>query len=260
MKKYGLLAVILAFFVLAAGSAIAKDWKKVRVGTEGAYPPFNYVQPDGTLAGFDVDIAKALGEAMGAEVVLVAQDWDGMIPALMARKYDAIIASMSITEERKKKVNFTNKYYQTPAKFVCKKGAFTSFSKEAVKGKRIGVQRATIHDRYLTDNYGDAVEIKRYGSLDEAYLDLTAGRVDLLLADSMALYGGFLEKPEGKDYQFFGPDLTDPKWFGEGTGIAIRKQDKELVEKFNKAIDTIRANGTYKKIQDKYFDFDVYGE
>jgi arginine/ornithine transport system substrate-binding protein len=244
----------LAAFLLAAGTAMAKDWKKVRIGVEGAYPPFSYVTPEGELAGFDIDIAKALGEAMGAEVELVAQDWDGIIPALLAKKYDAIIASMSITEERKKKVAFSNKYYNTPAKFICKKGAMTEFSKENIKGKKVGVQRATIHDRYLTDNYGSDVEIKRYGSQDEAYLDLTAGRVDMLLADSIALSDGFLKKPEAAD------DLSDPKWFGEGAGIAIRKQDTDLVEKFNAAIEKIRSDGTYKKIQDKYFDFNVYGD
>ena len=245
---------------LAAGSVWAKDWNKVRIGVEGAYPPFSYTTPSGDLAGFDIDIAKALGEAMGAEVTLIAQDWDGIIPALLAKKYDAIIASMSITEERKKKVAFTNKYYQTPAKFVSKKGDIDQFSREAIKGKKVGVQRATIHDRYLTDNYGKDVEVKRYGTQDEAYLDLTAGRVDMLLADSVALSDGFLKKPEGADYQFVGPDLADPKWFGAGAGIAIRKGDTELVEKFNKAIEQIRSDGTYKTLQAKYFDFNVYGE
>jgi len=245
----------------AVKPAIAPSkWTKVRIGVEGAYPPFSYVTPDGELAGFDIDIAKALGAAMGAEVELVAQDWDGIIPALLAKKYDAIIASMSITEERKKKVAFAGKYYQTPAKFVCKKGSMTEFSKENIKGKKVGVQRATIHDNYLTDNYGEDVEVVRYGTQDEAYLDLVAGRVDLLLADSVALSDGFLKKPEGQDFQFIGPDLTDKKWFGDGAGIAIRKEDQDLVEKFNQAIDKIRADGTYKKIQDKYFDFNVFGE
>ena len=102
--------------------------------------------------------------------------------------------------------------------------------------------------------------IKRYGTQDEAYLDLTAGRVDMLLADSVALSDGFLKKPEGQGYQFIGPDLTDPRWFGDGAGIAVRKQDKDLVQKLNAAIDQIRSDGTYKKIQDKYFDFNVYGD
>ncbi len=259
MKKF-LRYITLITLVMTTGSAWAGDWQKVRIGVEGAYPPFSYVEPNGELAGFDIDIAKALGEAMGAEVTLVAQDWDGIIPALLAKKYDAIIASMSVTEERKKKVAFSNKYYQTPAKFIGKKGSMPTFSKEAVKGKNIGVQRATIHDRYLTDNYGSDVDIKRYGTQDEAYLDLAAGRVDMLLADSVALSDGFLKKPEGADYEFIGPDLTDPQWFGDGAGIAIRKEDTDLVEKFNMAIDKIRSDGTYKKIQDKYFDFNVYGE
>ena len=259
MRKLIIVLTALAL-VFAAGSIQAKDWKKVRIGVEGAYPPFSYVTPEGKLAGFDIDIAHALGKAMGAEVKLVAQDWDGIIPALLARKYDAIIASMSITEERKKKVAFTNKYYQTPAKFVCKRGSMSEFSRAAIKGKNVGVQRATTHDRFLTDNYGKDVKIKRYGTQDEAYLDLTAGRVDLLLADSVAISDGFLKKPEGKDYQFIGPDLTDREWFGDGAGIAIRKGDTDLVNKFNAAIDKIRSDGTYKKIQDKYFDFNVYGE
>lgn len=259
MKR--ILAVVsMCMFLAASGSALAKDWTKVRVGVEGAYPPFSFVQPDGELAGFDIDIAKALGKAMGVELTLVAQDWDGIIPGLLARKYDAIIASMSVTEERLKKVAFSNKYYQTPAKFIVKKGKIETFSREAIKGKSVGVQRATIHDKYLTDNYGNDVNVKRYGTQDEAYLDLAAGRVDLLLADSVALSDGFLKKEEGKDYMFIGPDLNDPKWFGNGSGIAIRKEDKELVQLFNKAIDSIRADGTYKAIQDKYFDFNVYGE
>jgi len=258
MKKL-LVLVSLCVCFAAAGSALAKDWKKVRIGVEGAYPPFSYVEPSGELAGFDIDIAKALGKAMGAEITLVAQDWDGIIPALLAKKYDAIIASMSITEERKKKVAFSNKYYNTPAKFVCKKGSIDSFSREAIKGKSVGVQRATIHDKYLTDNYGKDVKVKRYGTQDEAYLDIVAGRIDMLLADSIALSDGFLKKEEGKDYQFIGPDLSDPKWFGNGAGIAIRKEDKDLAALFNKAIDAIRADGTYKAIQDKYFDFNVYG-
>lgn len=238
----------------------AKEWKKVRVAVEGAYPPFSYVQPDGRIEGFDIDIARALGKAMGVEIVLVQQDWDGMIPGLLARKYDAIVASMSITEERRKKVLFTDKYYQTPVKFIAKKGAYPNFSDADLKGKTVGVQRETIHDKYLTAKYGKDVTIKRYGNLDEAYLDIAAGRLDFIIADSAALYTGFLTKDSGKEYEFVGPDMLEEKWFGEGVGIEVRKKNPELAEMFNKAIKTIRANGEYKKIQDKYFNFNVYGE
>jgi lysine-arginine-ornithine-binding protein len=189
----------------------------------------------------------------------VKQEWDGMIPALLARKFDAIAASMSITAERKKKVAFSDKYYQTPAKFVEKKGADIAIAPEGLKGKRIGVQRETIHDRYATDNYGKIATIVRYGTQDEANLDMQAGRLDLLLADSVALEDGFLKTPAGKDFEFVGPNLTNPKWFGEGVGIAMRKQDNDLREQFNKAIAAIRKDGTYDKIAAKYFTFDVYG-
>ena len=263
MKKVWILLIVLTM-VMTVGTVQAKDWKVVRIGVEGAYPPFSYVTPDGKLEGFDIDIARALVAAMGAEVKLIPQDWDGIIPALLARKYDAIIASMSITEERKKKVAFSDKYYNTPGKFVCKKGAMKDFTRaevaEATKGKSIAVQRATIHDRFVTEQGGPGVKVKRYGTQDDAYLDLVAGRVDMLLADSVAIDDGFLKKPEGQDFQFIGPDLSEVKYFGEGAGIAIRKQDTDLVEMFNKAIIKIRQDGTYKKIQDKYFDFNVYGE
>jgi arginine/ornithine transport system substrate-binding protein len=251
--------VVTAALALAGAAADAKEWKKVRIGVEGAYPPFSEVTPQGELKGFDIDIAHALCDQMQVECELVQQDWDGIIPALLARKYDAIIASMSITEERKQSVDFTKKYYQTPARFVARKGAGFEITKEGLEGKKVGVQRATIHDNYLTDNYGDAVEIVRYATQDEANLDMVAGRVDLLLADSIALSEGFLKTDQGKDFEFVGPELRDARWFGEGAGIALRKQDGDLREMFNAAIDGIRASGKYDEIARKYFDFDVYG-
>lgn len=258
MKKF-MIALITAGFMLVGVQAGAKEWKEVRIGVEGAYPPFSLVDKDGKLQGFDIDITYALCDAMRVKCTLVKQDFDGLIPSLLAKKIDAIIASMSITEERKQKVDFTRKYYNSPAKFVRKKGSGMEITKAGLKGKTVGVQQSTVHDTYLTDNYGDVVSIKRYGTLDDAYLDLAAGRLDLLLADSVAVKDGLLDKPAGKDFEFVGPNLADPKWFGEGIGIAVRKQDTELREKFNKAIDAIRADGTYKKIQDKYFNFDIYG-
>ena len=250
---------VAAGLVALVGAAEAKDWTKVRIGVEGAYPPFSSVSPAGELQGFDIDIAKALCEQMQVQCTLVQQDFDGIIPALLAKKYDAIVASMSITEERKQKVDFTKKYYQTPARFVAQKGTITEISKTSLAGKKVGVQRATIHDSFLTDNFGDTVTIVRYGTQDEANLDLIAGRIDLILADSVALDESLLKSPDGTKFEFVGPPYTDPKWFGEGAGIAIRKSDPDLKEKLNAAIDAIRANGTWDKIEKKYFSFDVYG-
>ena len=256
MKKIGLLIAVLAF---SFGSAQAKQWKQIRIGVEGAYPPFSQTEADGSVTGFDIDIANALCEQMNAKCTMVKQDWDGIIPALLARKYDAIIATMDITAVRKNKVAFTNKYQQIPARFVALKGTEFHANESFMKGKKVGTQRATSMDLYISDNYPSA-EIKRYGTFDEAYLDLKSGRLDYVLADSAAVTGGLLEKAGGDKFAFVGPKLTNPKWFGEGAGIAIRKQDKDLVEQFNAAIVGIRANGVYKKIQDKYFSFDIYGD
>lgn len=260
---------------LVAGSASA-DMKKVRIGTEGAYPPFNFIDSDGKLQGFDVDIANALCAAAKLDCEFVVQDWDGIIPGLLAKKFDAIIASMSITEERKQKVDFTEKYYNTPAKFVQREGAGfkiildsgvenvldvtkVKLDKAGMKGKSVGVQRATIHENFLQDNFGNVIEIRSYATQDEANADLVAGRVDLVMADSVALDEGFLKTDAGKGFAFTGPGFNDPKWFGDGAGIAIRKGEDELRNALNKAIKQIRADGTYKKINGKYFDFDVYG-
>ena len=254
------LALALAL-ILAAGTAAAQapDWKKIRIGVEGAYPPFSEVGTDGKLKGFDIDIAMALCAEMQAECSLVQQEWDGIIPALQSRKFDAIVASMAITEERLKVVNFTNKYYNTPSRLVAKTGTTLQPTPEGLKGKRIGVQRSTIQDRFVTATFTGS-EIVRYAKADEVYLDLAAGRVDVVFSDTLAVDGGFLKKPQGKGFAFFGPAFDDPKFFGTGSGIAVRKADTALQQKFNAAIAAIRANGTYKKLNDKYFDFDVYGK
>lgn len=249
--------VILAL-VLCLGfatAAMAKD--KVRIGTEGAYPPFNNVDKDGQLVGFDIDIAKALMAKMGDDYVFVVQDWDGLIPALMAKKFDCIIASMSINKERKKKVDFTNKYYQTPVMFVAPKGVDYKFTADGLKGKVVGVQGATIHEAFLHDTFKD-VDVKPYKTLDEACADMVTGRVDLVIGDSVA-FVPFLKSPEGQAYALTGPKYTDPKYFGDGIGIAVRKGDTKLLNALNKAIKEIQADGTYQKINAKYFDFDISG-
>jgi lysine-arginine-ornithine-binding protein len=261
MKKWGvvfLVAVQMFCWVVNASAADVKN--RLRIGTEGAYPPFNLVNKSGQVQGFDIDIAKALGKEMGMECEFKVLDWDGLIPGLLAKKFDVIIASMSITDERKQKVDFSNKYYQTPARFAAKKGAGITVSKEGLKGKIIGVQRATIHENFVRDMFGDAVKIKAYATQDEADRDLVTGRVDLVFADATVLLGGFIRTNAGKGFEFVGPGYVDRKWFGDGVGIAVRKGDNELRQKLNKAIDAIRANGVYQKINAKYFDFDVYGK
>ncbi|OLQ94242.1 nickel transporter [Vibrio ponticus] len=255
MKKWLVVAALAATTV--TGMAQAKDWKTVRFGIEGAYPPFSWTEADGSLKGFDVDMANALCKEMDVKCKIVPQDWDGIIPSLLARKYDAIIAAMSITEERKKKVDFTGKYALIPNKFIAKKDAGLDFAN--LDGVKIGVQRATTHDKYLTDNY-DKVEIVRYGSFDEAYLDLANGRIAAVLGDASALEEGVLNAKGGDGYEFVGPSLTDPQWFGEGFGIAVRKQDKDLTKKLDEAILSLREKGIYQEIAAKYFNYDVYGQ
>ncbi|MGL4380612.1 MAG: ABC transporter substrate-binding protein [Vibrio sp.] len=257
MKKW-LVATVFAA-VAFSGVIQAKPWTTLRFGIEGAYPPFSWTAADGSLQGFDVDIAHALCAEMQVECQIVAQDWDGIIPALLARKYDAIIAAMSITEDRKSKVDFTSKYAQIPNRFMAKKGTNLSFSPQGLKGVRIGVQRATTHDKYLTDNYGDVAEIVRYGASEQAYRDLASGRIVALLGDASVLEA-VLHKVAGDGYEFVGPVLTDARWFGEGFGIAVRKQDKDLTQQLNAAIKALRDKGIYQQIQAKYFTYDIYGE
>lgn len=256
-KNLSIMSLLLSFLLLISTSVFAKD--TVRIGVEGAYPPFSKTTKDGTLEGFDIDIAKALCKKMNVECKLIKQDWDGIIPALLARKYDAIIASMSMTDERKKKVAFSNRYYQSPARFITKKGSKIKISKDGLKGKSVAVQRGTVSDKFITGEFGENIDIKRYGTQEEAYLDLNAGRVDLVFADAFVLLE-YINSDKGKDYEFIGESYSDPKYFGEGIGIALRQKDTELKEKFNKAIAGIREDGTYDEIRKKYFDFDIFGK
>jgi len=248
----------LLFSALASSPLSAQEVRKIKIGVEGGYPPFSQVGTDGKLIGFDIDIANALCEQMKAQCTMVQQEFDGLIPSLQARKIDAVIASMSITEERQKVVDFTDKYYRTPARFVAKKNSGLTVTAAGLKGKRVGVQRTTTHDRFATDTFKES-EIVRYAKQDDVFLDLAAGRLDGALLDWIAASEGFLKSPTGKDFSFQGPIFIDFKYFGVGAGIAVRKGETALRNDFNAAIKAIRANGTYKKIQDKYFDFDVFG-
>jgi arginine/ornithine transport system substrate-binding protein len=251
--------LILALPMAASLPAHAADAPVLKVGIEGAYPPFSSVGPDGQLKGFDVDIALAVCAQMKAQCKLVQQDFDGMIPSLKAKKLDLLVASMSITPERLKVVDFSDKYYSTPNRIIAKAGAPFDGTAGSFKGKRVGVQRSTINDRYATAKFTGAT-IVRYAKQDDVYLDLASGRVDATLVDAVAGDVGFLQTPSGKGYGFVGPDYGDPEFFGKGVGIALRKGEGDLKGRLNAAIAAIRSNGVYKTIQDKYFKFDVYGQ
>lgn len=258
MKKLMLLGA-LALSVLA--QPVFADEKPLKIGIEAAYPPFASKAPDGSIVGFDYDIGNALCEEMKTKCTWVEQEFDGLIPALKVRKIDAILSSMSITEERKQSVDFTNKYYNSPARLVMKDGTVVSDALTELKGKNIGVQRGSIHERFAKEVLAPlGAEIKPYSSQNEIYLDISAGRLDGTLADATLLQDGFLKTDSGKGYAFVGPSFSDAKYFGDGIGIAVRKGDAANLKRINDAIAAIRANGKYKAIQDKYFDFDIYGK
>ena len=240
----------LAVTTLASTAAMAGD--KIRIATEGAWAPFNYVDEKGNLAGFDVDIANALCAEMKADCTVVAQDWDGMIPALKVRKFDAIVASMSITEERLKQVDFTNHYYSGGLRFMGAKGKGLETTKAGLKGKVIGAQRSTFGGQYLEDNLGDVVKVKLYDTQEAVYLDLIAGRLDGAISDELPTYD-WLKSDQGKSFEYKGEAFAK----NDKIGIAIRKNDA-LKEKFNKALQAIIDNGTYEKINAKYFPFSIY--
>ncbi len=253
MKK--LIGLLCIGFLLFAGTTCFAGGK-IKIATEGAYPPFNYLDPNGELKGFEVDLANALCKAMDRECEIVIQDWDGMIPGLIAKKYDAIMASMSITEERKKAVDFSKSYYDEFGMFVVKKDSNIKISAKGLKGKKIGVQRATIWANYLKAVYGDSVAIKYYDTVENHNLDLKAGRVDAVLVSYFSV-NDWIKTPDGSDCKMIGDPIRDPKFVGEGVGVAIRKGDKALLEDFNKAIDQI-TTPVHKKIALRYFDINIY--
>ncbi|HEU0222298.1 MAG TPA: ABC transporter substrate-binding protein [Paracoccaceae bacterium] len=247
---------IAALFALGAAAADAQE--RLRLGTEGAYPPFNFFDASGKVTGFDVEIGLALCAKMGAECEIVAQDWDGIIPGLLAKKYDFIIASMFITEERMRQVSFTDPYYRAAMTHVApKESGLTEFTNEALSGKVIGAQSGTTQAEFVQAMYPDA-DVRLYPTQDEVNLDLASGRLDLQVGDMLPLLEWVNKTEDGACCELVGEPITDPKFVGEGVGIAVRQEDNELREKLNQALAEIREDGTYKAINDKYFPIDVY--
>jgi octopine/nopaline transport system substrate-binding protein len=267
-----------ALIVGLASTAMAKDWTSVRIATEGAYPPWNSTDSSGQLIGFEVDLAQDLCKRMAVECEIVAQDWEGIIPSLTAGKYDVIMAGMSITDERKEVINFTDSYAGTPAYFaVLKNSDLADYQsgmdkanldevgsdvrteidalKAALDGKAVGVQVATTHANFVDQYLGDAVDMRSYDTQENLDLDLQAGRIDAALA-SASYWQPLLQTDKGADFVLIGPGF-DGGPFGKGVGAGIRQEDTDLVTMFNEAIAGAKADGTINRLAQQWFGFDV---
>ncbi|MBD9373928.1 transporter substrate-binding domain-containing protein [Rhizobium sp. ARZ01] len=258
--KTALKTIALAAVIGLAGiTGAAAAELKVGVAAE-PYPPFTAPDASGKWEGWEVDFMNAVCAEAKLECVLTPVAWDGIIPALTSGKIDMIISSMSITAERQKTIDFSDKYYNTPTGVIGPKGVAFEATPESLAGKTIGVQVATIHQAYANHYFGATSTLKEYQTQDEANNDLAAGRLDAVQADSIAL-SDFLKTDQGKDCcDLKGLVKDDPAILGAGVGVGLRKGETELKDKLNAAIKAIRANGTYDTITKKYFDFDVYGD
>lgn len=260
----------------AAASAQAKDWKTVTVVTEGAYEPWNLTNPDGTVGGFEPELLKDLCARMKVECKVMTSDFDSAIPSLIAGKYDVVMDALSITDERKKTIAFTEPYAATPAVFVTDKsgplanaaGTGTTIKLEnddktatmddlrkAFKGKTIGIQTATVYATFVQNNFKDVATIREYKTSPEHDLDLVAGRIDLAFDDATYFTSAFA-KPENKDLAYTGPQIAGNVW-GPGEAFGMRKDDADLVAMFNKAIDEAKKDGTLEKLSQKWFKLNV---
>lgn len=260
----------------AAASAQAKDWKSVTVVTEGAYEPWNLTNPDGTVGGFEPELLKDLCGRMKIECKVVTSDFDSAIPSLIAGKYDVVMDALSVTDERKKTIAFSEPYAATPAVFVADKssplanapGTGTTIKLEtdaatptmddlrkAFKGKTIGIQTATVYTPFVVNNFKDVATIREYKTSPEHDLDLAAGRIDLAFDDATYFTSAFA-KPENKDMAYTGPQINGMIW-GPGEAFGIRKGDTDLVAMFNKAINEAKQDGTLTKLSQKWFKLNV---
>lgn len=279
MRIQQLLAAGVMAFAAFTAPASAKEWKTVTIVLEGAYAPWNLTNADGTLGGFEPELAKVLCAHAKLECKLVASDWDSAIPSLTAGKFDAIMDALSITDDRKKIIAFSVPYAATPATFAVtkesgiklpdtgktirlegkpgEKSQLTAL-RDALKGKTIGIQTATVYAPFIYDNFKDVATIKEYKTSTDRDLDLAAGRIDVGFDDSTYFQTAF-ESPENKSLTFAGPSIAGPIW-GEGEGIGLRKTDPELKVLFDAAIKSAIADGTVKKLSEKWFKMDVTPE
>lgn len=262
MKLNSLLALVCLSLGLSLGlSAQAADTKDLRIGTDATYEPFEYKAPDGKLVGFEIDLGHAICAEMKRRCLFVESPWDALVPSLQARKFDLIFSGMTVTDDRRKTVAFSDKITDIPYRVIIKHGSGLDGSPAALKGKKVGVLKGSTEADYAEKYYAKAgATVLRYESTQDSYLDIASGRLDAIIGNLVEMKMGFLAKPEGKPFEFASYELKDPAVLGYGTGVAMRKKDTQLKAEFNAALKAVHANGTYKKIADKYFDFDVYGK
>lgn len=252
MKKL-LAAVTIATLALSAGVAQAKDWKQIRIGVDPSYAPFESKAADGKLVGFDIDLGNEICSRLHAKCVWVESDFDGMIPGLKAKKFDAVLSSMTITDAREKEIAFSKPLFETPTALVAKKGSGLQPTADSLKGKSVGVEQGTIQETYAKTNWApNGVTVVPYQNQDQVYQDLTSGRLQAALQDQVQAELGFLKQPRGAQFELAGKPIPSG-----AAAMGLRKEDKDLKAKVDSAIDGMMKDGTYQKIEKKYFDFNV---
>jgi ABC-type amino acid transport substrate-binding protein len=249
------LAAALGALQAVSGPAMAAEKRReLVIATEGAYPPFNYVDAAGELAGFDVDIARALCRAMDADCTLVSVKWTRILDGL-GTDYDAVVASMGRTRKRDQVADFSDAYYRSRTTFIAPKGADLDTSPRGMAGKTVATGAGTIQADYLEENYPDT-EVLTPETLEQAFDHLVAGRADAVLTDSLTGFE-FMKTDQGRGFDFTGKALPADH-ASSSAHIAVDQGERELVEDFNQALKTIRLNGTYDRINRKYFPFSIY--
>jgi len=248
-RKFGLALLLLT------GMSLALAQQTLRIGIEGEYPPFNQIDQNGSLVGFDVDITHALCAEMKVQCKFVVQSWNGIIPALLSNKSDLIISSMAITEKRKEMLAFSNPYYFERAIFVAAKKSTLQITPEGLKGKVIGVQGATVFEKMLKEKY-PGINVRVYTAVSDHNLDLVSGRIDAVLGSDLVMKP-WLSSADAANFEIKGAPFVDVKYMGYGAGIAARKSDTALIAKVNAALEALHKNGQFDAISKKYFKDDI---
>jgi lysine-arginine-ornithine-binding protein len=238
--------------VIFSSQVLAADASQITLATEATYPPFESINNQGQMVGFDVDVLKAICLKIQKNCRFINQPWDSLIPGLELGKFNVIFGAMNITEERKKQVSFTEPYYLATGALVAPKSMQLSMDPQVLKNKTIGVQQSTTYEDYLRTVYGKDIQIKRYASLEDAFLDLQSGRIDAVFGDSPVILAWVKSQGDNSSYQVAGV-VKDAKYFNSGYGFAMKKTDTDLVNQFNQGLTAIKADGSYQKIVQQYF-------